>query len=395
MPSLVTGLGACFALDVLLTSENRSYMSTVQMRVPYVVFSQQVAKIKTELMQACESVLESGMYVMGDKIKQFEVDFACYCETSYSASLSNGTTALYLVMYGMGIGPGDEVITAPNSFIASAGSIGMLGAKPVFVDVAEDLNMDPSKIEAAITPRTKAIMPVHLTGRPAKMDEINDIARKHGLKVIEDAAQAVGARYQGKRVGSLGDAACFSLHPLKNLHAFGDGGMMTTNDQAIYDHMIKSRNHGLKNRNECDFWSLNCRLDEIQAALLLVQLPLLDQWTEERRKRAMRYNELLRPYVETPDENEGEYCVWQTYIVKAERRDELLKFLQERGVQANVHYPLPLHVQEPAKVLGYREGDFPVTMSLSVRILSLPLYPEMTDEQQDYVVGLFEEFYRG
>ena len=170
---------------------------------------------------------------------------------------------------------------------------------------------------------------------------------------------------------------------------------MVTNDQAIYEKMLQSRNHGLRNRNECDFWSLNCRLDEIQAAFLLVQLPLLDGWTEERRQRAMRYNELLRPFVETPEENDGEYCVWQTYVVKAEGRDELLKFLQDRGVEANVHYPLPLHVQKPAQDLGYREGDFPVTMSLARRILSLPLYPEMTDEHQDYVVDLVEEFYKG
>lgn len=365
------------------------------MKVPYVVFPQQVAKIKAQLMQACESVLDSGMYVMGDQMVKFEEDFAAYCETSYGASVSNATTGLYLVMYGMGIGPSDEVITAPNSFIASAGSIGVLGAKPVFVDVAEDLNLDPEKIEDAITPNTKAIMPVHLTGRPARMDEINAIAKKHGLMVIEDAAQSVGARYKGKRVGSLGDVACFSLHPLKNLHAFGDGGMMVTNDQAIYEKMIQSRNHGLKNRNECDFWSLNCRLDEIQAALLLVQLPLLDQWTGERRERAMRFNNLLKPFVETPEEGEGEFCVWQTYVVKAERRDELLQFLQTRGVQANIHYPVPLHLQKPALDYGYQSNDFPVTMSLANRILSLPLYPEMTDEQQDYVVDLFRKFYTG
>ena len=364
------------------------------MEVPYVAFPQQVANIKADLMQACETVLDSGMYVMGDKNTALEQEFARYCGTKHSLCVSNGTTALYLVMYGMGIGPGDEVITAPNSFIASAGSIGMLGAKPVFVDVTEDMNIDPDQIEAAITPRTKAIMPVHLTGRPAKMGRINEIAERHGLNVIEDAAQAIGARLDGKRVGSLGDAACFSLHPLKNLHAFGDGGMVSTNDEAICEHLIKSRNHGLRNRNECDFWGLNCRLDEIQAALLLVQLPLLDKWTEARRRRAMRYNDLLRPYVETPDEHEGEHCVWQTYVVKAEDRNALLEFLQARGVQANVHYPLPLHLQEPAREHGYQPADFPVTMSLSERILSLPLYPEMTDEQQDYVVRLFVEFHR-
>ena len=238
-------------------------------------------------------------------------------------------------------------------------------------------------------------MPVHLTGRPAKMDEINAIARDYDLLVIEDAAQAVSAKYKGKRVGSLGDAACFSLHPLKNLHAFGDAGMMVTNDREIYERMVRSRNHGLKNRDECEFWSLNCRLDELQAAMLLVQLPLLDGYTAERRVLALRYNEALKPYVEVPEEGEGEECVWQTFVVKADRRDDLLSFLKDRGVQANVHYPIPLHLQNPARELGYREDDFPVTESLSKRILSLPLYPELTVEQQDYVIGLFDDFYRG
>ena len=368
-------------------------MHSNEIKVPYIAFPQQVAKIKGELLQACEEVLDSGMHVMGERIKKFEKNFADYCGTTYALGVANGTCSLHIVLRGIGIGHGDEVITAPNSFIASAGSIGMLGAKPIFVDVAEDLNIDPNNIEAAISSRTRAIMPVHLTGRPAKMSEINKIAKKHGLKVIEDAAQAVGARYHEKRVGSLGDAACFSMHPLKNLHAFGDGGMMVTNDKTIYNHMEQARNHGLKNRNECDFWSLNCRLDEIQAAFLLVQLPMLDQWTEDRRKRALRYNELLEEFVETPDEKENEYCVWQTYVVKTERRDELLTFLQDRGVQANVHYPIPLHLQKPAKAMGYDEKDFPVTMSLAKRILSLPLYPEMTDQQQDYIVSLFEKFF--
>lgn len=365
----------------------------MKMNVPYVVFPQQVAKIKSELMDAFESVLESGMYVMGEQMVQFEEAFAQYCGTTYGAGVSNGTTGLYMVMYNMCIGPGDEVITAPNSFIASAGSIGVLGARPVFVDVCEDLNIDPEKIEEAITPKTKAIMPVHLTGRPAKMNEINAIAKRHGLVVIEDAAQSVGAKYRGKRVGSLGDVACFSLHPLKNLHAFGDGGAVTTSDSKIYNDILMARNHGLKNRNESEFWSLNFRLDEIQAAMLMVQLPLLDQWTATRRERAMRYNRLLSTYADTPEENEGEFCVWQTYVVKVERRDELLQYLQANGVQANIHYPIPLHVQKPAQYYGYKSEDFPVAMSLSRRILSLPLYPEMTDDQQDYVVDLFRKFY--
>ena len=362
--------------------------------VPYVAFPQQVAKIKRELMNAVESVLESGQYVLSEKGKQFEKEFSEYCKTKFSTGVANGTCGLHLVLRCLDIGPGDEVITAPNSFIASAGSIGVLGAKPVFVDICQDLNIDPAQLEKAITPKTKAIMPVHLTGRPAKMTQILEIADKYKLSVVEDAAQAVGAKLDGKRVGGIGDVACFSLHPLKNFHAFGDGGMVTTNRQEIYEKIIVARNHGLKNREECDFWSFNCRLDEIQAAMLSVQLPLLDKWTEERRKLAFRYNELLRPYVDVPDEGEGEYCVFQTYVVKAPRRDELKTYLNENGVQALVHYSIPLHLQPAAKYLDYQENDFPVTMEMSNKIMSLPLYPELSIQQQDYVVNLFETFYK-
>ncbi len=363
------------------------------LEVPYVAFPQQVAKIKAELMQAIEAVLDSGMYVMGEKMRQFEREFATFCGAKYGAGVANGTCSLHLVLRGTGVVPGDEVITVPNSFIASAGAIGVIGAKPVFIDVCADLNMDPEQIELAITPRTKAIMPVHLTGRPAKMDRIMEIAKAHGLIVVEDAAQAVGASYKGRRVGAMGDAGCFSLHPLKNLHAFGDGGMMVTNDEALYDRILMLRNHGLKSRDQCDFWSYNCRLDEMQAAMLQVQLPHLDKWTEQRRQLAFRYNELLKRYVEVPEEGENEYCVYQTYVVQANDRDALLEMLKENGVQANVHYPLPLHRQPAADSLGYREEDFPVTEKLATRILSLPLYPELSHEQQDYIAELFRNFY--
>jgi len=361
--------------------------------VPYVAFKQQVAAIKKELMSAVESVLESGQYVLSEKGKQFEKEFSEYCKAKFSIGVANGTCALHLVLRSLDIGLGDEVITAPNSFIASAGSIGVLGAKPVFVDICQELNLDPDQVEKAITPKTKAIMPIDLTGRPAKMKQILEIADKHKLFVVEDAAQAVGAKIDGKRVGGMGDVACFSLHPLKNFHAFGDGGIVTTNHQEIYEKMIIARNHGLKNREECDFWSYNCRLDEIQAAMLSVQLPLLDKWTEERRKLAFRYNELLRPYAEVPEEGEGEYCVFQTFVVQVPRRDELMAYLNKNGVQALVHYPLPLHLQPAAKNLGYKENDFPVTMAMSKKIISLPLYPELKESQQDYVAHLFAKFF--
>ena len=365
-----------------------------KLTVPYVAFKQQVAAIKKELMKAVESVLESGQYVLSEKGKKFEKEFSEYCDAKFSTGVANGTCALHLVLRCLDIGPGDEVITAPNSFIASAGAIGVLGAIPVFVDICPDLNLDPAQLEKAITSKTKAIMPVHLTGRPAKMKQILEIADHHKISVVEDAAQAIGASLDGKRVGGIGDAACFSLHPLKNFHAFGDGGMVTTNRQEVYEKIIVARNHGLKNREECDFWSYNCRLDEIQAAMLSVQLPLLDKWTEERRKIALRYNELLRPYANVPDEGEGEYCVFQTYVVQAPRRDELKAYLNENGVQALVHYSIPLHLQPAAKYLDNQENDFPVTMEMSNKILSLPLYPELSLQQQDYVANLFETFYK-
>ena len=324
-----------------------------QISVPYVAFTEQVAKLKAELMQAFEDVLVSGQYVLGEKGKQFEKEFALYCNTEHAIGVANGTDALHLALKCFGVGPGDEVITAPNSFIASAGAIGVLGAKPVFIDIASDMNIDPDQLEQAITPKTKAIMPVHLTGRPAKMDEILEIAKHYKIPVLEDAAQAAGAKYKDKKVGSLGDAAGYSLHPLKNLHAFGDGGMVTTNNTDIYEMMLQARNHGLIDRDQCGFWSFNSRLDELQASMLSVQLPHLDSWTEERRRLALRYNDLLRPYANVPDEGKGEYCVFQTYVIQIDNRDELQTYLKKNGVQALVHYPLPLHLQPVQICLGY------------------------------------------
>ena len=361
--------------------------------VPYAALAGLARQVKAELMTAFEGVLDSGQYVMGQELEAFETEFAAYCGTRYAVGIANGTCALHLVLRGLGLSHGDEVITAPNSFIASASSIALTGAKPVFVDIQPDLNMNPELIEAAITPRTKAIMPVHLTGRPARMNEIREIAHAHGLFVLEDAAQAVGSSLDKRRTGSWGNAACFSMHPLKNLHAFGDGGMMTTNDEAVRDRMMVARNHGLSARDRCDYWSFNCRLDELQAALLLVQLSRLDEWTQERRELAFRYNDLLRPYVEVPDEGPGEFCSYQTYMIQADSRNELQAHLESGGVQALVHYPTPLHVQPAARGLGYTAADFPVTVRASGRILSLPLYPGLTHGQQDLVAELVSGFY--
>lgn len=364
------------------------------MRVPYTAFKIKNVPIRQKLIQAFEQVIDSGHYIQGPNCAAFEQEFALFCGSPFASGTSNGTDSLHLILRAMGIGPGDEVITAPNSFIASASTIALVGSKPVFVDVTEDLNIDPAKIEQAITSRTKAIVPVHLTGRPAKMVEINKIANKHGLFVLEDAAQSVGAKLQGKRVGSWGDAASFSLHPLKNLHAFGDAGIITTKNASLIERFNISKNHGLSNRDQCDFWSFNCRLDELQAALLRVQLQELEHWTEERRELAFRYNELLKPYVIVPEEGPDEYHVFQTYVVLAENRDALQKFLRDNGVEALVHYPTPIHMQPAAAGLNYKPNDFPITQQLSKRIMSLPLYPGLTHEQQDSVAELISTFYK-
>ena len=362
-------------------------------KVPYVDLGGEAKELEEPLMAAVRKVLLSGQYILGPHLAAFEKEFAEYCGSKYAIGVSNGTSALVLAFRGLGVKENDEIITAPNSFIASASSIALVGAKPVFAEVGSDMNLDPAKLERAITARTKGILPVHLTGRPAQMPEILKIAKKHNLFVIEDSAQAVGAKLDGKRTGSWGRAACFSLHPLKNLRAFGDGGMITTDDKELYEWLLQARNHGLRNRQDCDFWSTNSRLDEIQAAMLLVQLKALDGQTAKRRELAFRYNKLLKGVVGVPEEAKGEFHVYQTYMVRAERRDELRDYLNQNGVQVSVHYPTPILSQPAAKNLAYRATDFPVTMDIVSKILSLPLFPSMTQKQQDTVVELIKDFY--
>ncbi len=362
-------------------------------QVPYTALPQQAAAIKQQLLAAFESVLDSGRYILGPNVAQFEEQFAILAGTAFAVGVANGTCALQMVWQALGLGPGDEVITAPNSFVATASSIAMTGAKPVFADIGPDLNLDPERVAAAITPRTRGIVPVHLAGRPARMPEINRLAEKHGLFVLEDAAQAVGARRDGRPVGSWGNAAGFSLHPLKNLFAYGDAGVITTSDPSLRDKLRQIRNHGLSNRECCEFWSGNNRLDEMQAAFLLVHMDALEQWTGQRRALAHRYHNLLSAVVQVPEERPGEYCVYQTYVIQADARDALQTHLQEHGVEALVHYRTPIHLQPAAAQLGYRPGDFPVTERAASRILSLPLFPSMTHAQQDQVADLIHDFY--
>jgi len=362
-------------------------------KVPYVDFGPTTQSLKADLTSAFERVLDSGKFVLGPEVKKFEQDFADFCGTKYAAGLANGTCSLHLVFKTLGIEEGDEVITAPNSFIATAAAIAQVRAKPVFVDTNLDFNINPEAIEAAITPRTKAIVPVHLTGRVAKMDQILKIAKKHNLIVIEDSAQSVGAEFNGKRAGSFGDAASFSFHPLKNLHAFGDAGIITSNRLEVVEKLNNLKNHGLIDRSTCSQWGLNCRLDEMQAAFLGLQLPELEAWTEERRKIAKFYNETLGKVVIVPTEENNEKHVYQTYVIRSDKRDELKEYLNSKGVEALVHYPVPIHLQPAAKYLNYKNGDFPVVEKLSREILSLPLYPGMPFEFQEIVTSLILDFH--
>lgn len=363
--------------------------------VPYIDLVAPHAAIKRELLAAVERVLGHGQFILGPEVESFEKAFSSYCKTKHTVGVDNGTNALSLAMRCLDIGPGDEVITAPNSFLASTSAIALIGARPVFVDVGDDYNIDTNLIEAAITDRTRAILPVHLTGRPADMHAIVDIAAKHNLHVIEDCAQAVGASIDGRKVGSFGGVGCFSLHPLKTLSAVGDGGAITTDDDGLYERLIKARNHGLRDRDSCEFWSLNARLDAIQAAMLLVKMEHLDQWTNARRSHADFYARELKGTVQTPADKPHEHSVYHTFVVRAERRDELQSYLKTRGIDSKIHYPIPIHLQMAAKSYGYKEGSFPVTEKQSRQILSLPIYPELTEPQRQHVVDSIKSFYSG
>ncbi len=364
-----------------------------QFQVPYTDFRAQTSAVREDLRSAFDEVLDSGQYIQGPNVRAFEREFARSCNVPFSTGIANGTCSLHLVLRAMGVGSGDEVITAPNSFFASAAAIALVGAKVVFADVRADANIDPDAIEACVSGRTKAIMPVHLTGRPVNMPEIQKIADKHNLLILEDAAQAVGSSYKSVQVGSWGHAATFSLHPLKSLHAFGDAGIVTSKDANLIKEVAQSKNHGLADRSTCEEWSYNCRLDEVQASLLRVQLLHLEDKITERRRLAQRYNDHLAPYVDVPWENEHEFHTYQTYMIQESSRDKLQEHLRSKGIEAIVHYPTPLHLQPAARDLAYAAGSFPIAEDLCERVLSLPLYPGMTDHQQDMVVEGVAEFF--
>ncbi|KVN06953.1 DegT/DnrJ/EryC1/StrS family aminotransferase [Burkholderia diffusa] len=362
-------------------------------RVPFVALDRQFRALRGELHEVLDRVGESGVYVLGDELEHFEAQLANYCGTNFAVGVASGADALFLVLKALNIGEGAEVITVPNSFIATAGAIVAAGARPVFVDVCEDLNLDCAQLEAAITPRTAAIMPVHLAGRMARMDEIIAIAARHGLPVIEDAAQALGAALGGRRAGTWGVAGCFSLHPLKNLGVYGDAGAITTNDAVLCARLRRLRNHGLHNRDLCAHWGYNSRFDALQAAFAAVKLRHLDDWNRRCRLIAERYRQAMHEWVTTPEERVDEYSIYHNFVILSDVRDALRECLGAAGVETRVHYPVPLHLQPAARVLGYAPGAFPVAESLAKRMLSLPIYPELQIVEIEQVVRAITEFF--
>jgi dTDP-4-amino-4,6-dideoxygalactose transaminase len=368
----------------------------VFVHIPYVDIASQHAPLKAALMEAVARVIDHGQFILGPEVQEFEQRFAALCGVRYAVSVNSGTDALILALRALEIGAGDEVITVPNSFVASTSCIMLVGARPVFVDVGDDYLMDPEQLERAITPRTRAILPVHLTGRPADMLSIMDTARAHGLHVVEDCAQAVLADYKGQRVGSFGAMGCFSLHPLKTLNACGDGGVLTTNDVGLYEKLIALRNIGLQSRDRCVLWSGNSRLDTMQAAMLLVKLAYVDDWTAQRRAHARFYQYALSniPEVRLPYDQPYATAVYHTFVIQAEQRQTLQQYLTEYGIGTAIHYPVPIHLQPVAAQLGYGPGSFPVAEQQAERILSLPIYAELQPAALEYIARSMRRFYR-
>jgi len=377
-----------------------NYAQTVKPAFPFLDLKAQFATIREEVMAAVTRVLESQQFILGPEVNQLEVEIAAKLDARYAIGCASGTDALILALMAAEIGPGDEVITTPFSFIATAGSIVQVGAKPVFVDIeAASFNLDPQKIETSITPKTRAIMPVHLFGLPADMNPILAIAKERKLLVIEDAAQAIGSRTKGKHAGTLGDFGCFSFFPSKNLGAAGDGGIITTNDSALAERLRMIRVHGSNQKYYHEVQGINSRLDALQAAILRVKLRYLDAWAKGRADRADRYRRLfeekrLTRFVSCPPVPPSSFAhVYNQFTIRAERRDQLKESLAQAGIPTEIYYPLCLHLQKAFSFLGYRTGQMPVAEQISQEVLSLPVFPELTDEQQDAVVRGIENFY--
>ncbi len=362
--------------------------------IPLVDLVAQYHSIKNEIDAAVNATLESGHFILGPAVTRFEESIASYLGVDHAIGLASGTDALVLALRALNIGAGDEVIIPAYTFFATAGTVMSVGATPVFVDVdPSTYEIDVAEIETRITPGTKAIIPVHLYGHPADMDPVMELARAHGLKVIEDNAQGFGAEYKGRKTGSIGDIGCLSFFPTKNLGAFGDGGMVVTNDSALAERMRMLRTHGWKKKYYSEEVGYNSRLDALQAAILQAKFPHVDAWNEKRREIAERYSEQLASLrVTVPMECEWGRHVYHLYVIRSDRRDELQAFLKQKGIASEVYYPLPPHLSVPCRKFGYKEGQFPFAEQASRETLALPLYPELSGTQQDEVVNAIRDF---
>lgn len=369
------------------------------MKVPLLDLKAQYWPIRAEIMAALESVCDDQAFILGSRVADLEKDIQGYVGARHAVGVASGTDAILLSLMACGVGPGDEVVTVPYTFFATAGSISRLGARPVFVDIKPDTyNVDPSLLEAAVTSKTKAIMPVHLYGQCAEMEPILRLAAARKVPVIEDAAQAIGAAWRGRKAGTLGQAGCFSFFPSKNLGGFGDGGMVVTNDQALADRVRMLRVHGSRVKYVHEVIGLNSRLDALQAAVLRVKLKYLEEWTKGRQRNAARYDSLFKDAglldrVTLPTVTAENRHVYNQYVIRAPRRDRLRTFLQEQGVGTEIYYPSPLHLQVCYQALGYRRGSFPQAERAAEETLALPIYAELTADQQAYVVESITTYY--
>jgi dTDP-4-amino-4,6-dideoxygalactose transaminase len=358
--------------------------------IPFLDLKAQYAGIRAEVEAAVGRVLESGHYVLGPEVEAFEREFAAYCDAPHAIAVNSGTSALHLALLAAGIGPGDEVITTPFTFVATAAAVCNAGATPVFVDIRRDsFTIDPERIESAITPRTRALIPVHLYGQPADMAPVLAIARRHGLIVIEDACQAHGAEYDGQRAGGLGDLGCFSFYPGKNLGACGEGGLVLARDAAHAKKVRMLRDWGQERKYEHVLPGFNFRMDALQGAILRVKLRRLEEWTEKRRAAAKRYARLLADCgVGIPAEASYARHVYHVYAIRTDDRPRLQDALHAEQIQTGIHYPIPVHLQPAYASLGYTQGDFPETEAAAREVLSLPMFPELTEAQQTRVAGV-------
>lgn len=367
------------------------------MKIPFVDLKAQHRQLEPELRQVFDRVMANTAFIQGAEVKAFEEAFGAYCGAKHVVAMNSGTAALHLTLLALGIGPGDEVITVAHTFIASSEAISAVGAKPVFVDVhPESFTMDPAKVEKAITPRTKALLPVHLYGQPSDMDALLAIAKKHKLALVEDACQAHGATYKGAKAGTLGTAGCFSFYPSKNLGCCGEGGAMVTDDPKLAEKVRLLREHGAETKYVHKFAGYNFRMEGFQGGFLTVKLKYLDGWNEKRRALAARYDKLLAGSgIQIPKEMPYAKHVYHLYVIQTDDREMLKQQLAERGIETSLHYPIPLHLQEAYRDLGYKKGDFPVTEKLCERILSLPMFPELSPEAVDQVAAAISEILRG